>query len=181
MQPRNRFARPNARRIGTSKLLGDPAQNGMIVARTVLRHGAPVHCLGGEVRISVASHYVAIPSFRIRISLLHEGNSTKAVHQSSGEILIRQIAFESHTFLTIGIEQEHSRRPARGKAVEPSRVLLDVSLDGKEVLVNELGRLLIGIRLGIQPSTSSSSRSRAEIEQDGTALLHPRAPRLGAL
>lgn len=34
MQPRNRFARPNARRIGTSKLLGDPAQNRMIVART---------------------------------------------------------------------------------------------------------------------------------------------------
>ena len=171
MQPRNRFARPNARRIGTSKLLGDPAQNRMIVARTVLRHVAPVHCLGGEVRISVASHYVAIPSFRIRVSLLHESHSTKAVHQSSGEILIRQIAFESHTLLTIRIEQEHSRRPDRGKAVEPGRVLLDVSFDGKEVLVNELGRLLIGIRLGIQPSTSSSSRSRAEIEQDRTGLL----------
>jgi hypothetical protein len=55
--------------------------------------------------------------------------------------------------------------------VEPGRVLLDVSFDGKEVLVNELGRLLIGIRLGIQPSTSSSSRSRAEIEQDRTGLL----------
>ena len=37
--------------------------------------------------------------------------------------------------------------------------------------MNELGRLLIGIRLGIQPSTSSSSRSRAEIEQDRTGLL----------
>jgi hypothetical protein len=130
------------------------------------------------MRISVASHYVAIPSFRIRVSLLHEGHSTKAVHQSSGEILIRQIAFESHTFLTIRIEQEHSRRPDRGKAMEPGRVLLDVSLDWKEVFVNELGRLLIGIRLGIQPSTSSSSRSRAEIEQDRTGLLLRRSQAL---
>jgi hypothetical protein len=49
-------------------------------------------------------------------------------------------------------------------------VLLYVSFDGKEIFVNELGSLLIGIRLDIQPSTSSSSRSRAEIQQDGTGL-----------
>jgi hypothetical protein len=55
--------------------------------------------------------------------------------------------------------------------VEPGRVLLYVSFDRKEIFVNELGSLLIGIRLGIQPSTSSSSRSRAEIQQDGTGLL----------
>jgi hypothetical protein len=54
--------------------------------------------------------------------------------------------------------------------VEPGRVLLYVSFDRKEIFVNQLGRLLIGIRLGIQPSTSSSSRSRAEIQQDGTGL-----------
>jgi len=129
------------------------------------------------MRISVAGHHVAIPSFRIRVSRLQEGHSTKAVHQSSGEILIRQIAFESHTFLTIRIEQEHSRRPDRGKAMEPGRVLLDVSLEGKEVFVNELGRLLIGIRFSVQPSIGSSGRSRAEVQQDGAGLLLP--PRLG--
>jgi hypothetical protein len=163
MQPGNRFARPDTSWVDISKFLGDLAQNRMIVARTVLGHGPPVHCLGGEMRISVASHYFAIPSFCIRVSLLHEGHSTKAVHQSSGEILIRQIAFESHTLLTIGIEQQHSRRPDRSKAMEPSRVFLYVSFDGKEILVDELGSLLICIRLGIQPSTCTSSRRRAEI------------------
>jgi hypothetical protein len=171
MQPRNRFARPDAGRVDTSKFLGDLAQNNMIVARTILRHCPPVHCLGGEVRISIASDHIAIPSFRIHVSLLHEGNTTKAVHQSSIEVAIRQIAFQSHTLLAVAIEQVHSRRPDRSKAVEPGRVFLYVSFDGKEIFVNEFGSLLIGIRLGIQPSTSSSSRSRAEIQQDGTGLL----------
>jgi len=37
--------------------------------------------------------------------------------------------------------------------------------------VDELRSLLIFIRLGIQPSTGSSSRSRAEIQKDGAGLL----------
>jgi hypothetical protein len=103
----NPFCPPN--RICNGAHRGRNPCSAVVLRQLPSREGAPVHCLGGEVRISVASHYVAIPSFRIRVSLLHEGHSTKAVHQSSGEILIRQIAFESHTFLTIGIEQEHSR------------------------------------------------------------------------
>jgi len=39
-----------------------------------------------------------------------------------------------------------------------------VSFQRKEVFVDELRSLLIFIRLGIQPSTGSSSRSRAEIQ-----------------
>jgi hypothetical protein len=171
MQPRNRFARPDAGRVDASKFLSDLAQNSVIVARTILRYSPPVHCLGSEVRISIASDHVAVPSLRIRVPLLHEGNTTKAVHQSCIEIAIRQITFQSHTLLTLAIEQEHSRRPYRSKAVEPGRVFFYVSFDGKEIFVNEFGSLLIGIRLGIQPSTSSSSRSRAEIQQDGTGLL----------
>ena len=46
-----------------------------------------------------------------------------------------------------------------------------VSFDGKEVVVNEIGSLLICIRLGVQPSTGPSSRSRAEIQQDWAGLL----------
>ena len=37
--------------------------------------------------------------------------------------------------------------------------------------MDELCSLLIRIRLGIQPNTRSSSRSRAEVQQDGAALL----------
>jgi hypothetical protein len=49
--------------------------------------------------------------------------------------------------------------------------LLYVSFDGKEILADEFGSLLIFIRLGIQPSAGSSGRSRAEVQQDGAKLL----------
>jgi hypothetical protein len=50
-------------------------------------------------------------------------------------------------------------------------VFLDVSFYQKESFADELGSLLIFLRLGIQPSTGSSRRSRAEIQQDGAKLL----------
>jgi len=46
-------------------------------------------------------------------------------------------------------------------------VLFDVGFYRKEVFADELGSLLIFIRLGIQPSAGASRRSRAEIQQDG--------------
>jgi hypothetical protein len=55
--------------------------------------------------------------------------------------------------------------------VEPDWVFLDVSFYWKEVLVDKLICFLIFIRLGIQPSTRSSSRSRAEIQQYWLGLL----------
>ena len=66
---------------------------------------------------------------------------------------------------------EGSRRLDRIEAVEPCRVLFNVGLYRKEVFADELGSLLIFIRLGIQSSASSSRRSRAEIQQDGARLL----------
>jgi hypothetical protein len=50
-------------------------------------------------------------------------------------------------------------------------MFLDVSFYGKEILVDELVSFLVSIRLGIQPSTRSSGRSRAEVQQDGSGLL----------
>ena len=50
-------------------------------------------------------------------------------------------------------------------------MLFDVGFYRKEVFADEVGSLLIFIRLGIQPSASSSRRSRAEIQQDGARLL----------
>jgi len=46
-------------------------------------------------------------------------------------------------------------------------MFLNVSSYRKEILADEFGSLLIFIRLGIQPSTGSSRRSRAQVQQDG--------------
>jgi ribosomal protein L24E len=123
------------------------------------------------VRVCKASDHIAIPPRRFRIFLSHEGEATKAIHKGSAEIVVRRVAFQSHTLPAIAIEQEHRRSPDCIKAVEPGRVFLYVRFDGKKVLVDELGSSLICIRLGIQPSTCSSSRSRAEIQQDWAGLL----------
>ena len=55
--------------------------------------------------------------------------------------------------------------------MEPRRVLLDVRFDREEVGLDEIGRLLIRVRLGFQPSACPSSGRRAEIDQQRTSLL----------
>jgi hypothetical protein len=49
-----------------------------------------------------------------------------------------------------------------------------VRLHGKEILLDEVAGFLIFVGLGIQPSTSTSGRSGAEIHQDRTVLVFSR-------
>jgi hypothetical protein len=123
------------------------------------------------VRVSEASDDIAIPSFRIGVFLPNESQAPQTIPQSGREIAIWKVTFKAYTFLAIAIEQEHRWRPDCLKTVEPCRVFFYVSFKGKEVVVNEIGSLLICIRLGIQPSTCPSSRSCTEIQQDGARLL----------
>jgi hypothetical protein len=44
-------------------------------------------------------------------------------------------------------------------------MFLDVGFDRNKTRVDESGDFIICVRLGFQPSTCSSSRSRAEIEE----------------
>ena len=50
-------------------------------------------------------------------------------------------------------------------------MLFNVGFYRKKVFANELGSVLIFIRLGIQPNAGSSRRRRAEIQQDRARLL----------
>ena len=123
------------------------------------------------MRLGKASGHVGVPSFRIGVLLLDKGDPTETAHESGNEIIIRQIAFKSYLLFAIAVEKEHGRRPHCTKAMEPCRMFLDVSLYGQEVLVDKIVGFLVLIRLGIQPSTGPSSRSRAEIQQYGPGLL----------
>lgn len=71
------------------------------------------------------------------------------------------------------IEHEDGRRPLRvvalAKPDEGFRVIAHVKARGDEVLGDQLRHALIGVHLGIQPSTASSHRGGAEVEQDGLA------------
>jgi hypothetical protein len=50
-------------------------------------------------------------------------------------------------------------------------MFLDVGLYREEIRVDEVCDSFIRVRLGFQPSTGASSRSRAEVEKDRTARL----------
>ena len=57
-------------------------------------------------------------------------------------------------------------------------MFLDMSFYRQKILVDEICRLLIFVRLGIQPSTSSSRGCRAEVEQNRPILLFCHRKRL---
>jgi len=50
-------------------------------------------------------------------------------------------------------------------------MFLDMGFDGQEILVDEVGGLLVFVGLGIQPSTGASGGSRTEVQQNGALLL----------
>jgi len=51
--------------------------------------------------------------------------------------------------------------------MEVDGVFLDVRLDRKEILVDEGRDFIIGIGFGLQPNACASSRSSAEVKQQG--------------
>jgi hypothetical protein len=51
--------------------------------------------------------------------------------------------------------------------MEVGRVLLDVGLDRKEILIDEGRNFIVGVGFGLQPNARASSRSSAEVEQQG--------------
>jgi hypothetical protein len=58
-------------------------------------------------------------------------------------------------------------------ALEGIRIVFDVHTRRQKVLVHEADNALIRPHLGIQPSTASSHRGGAEIQEDGFVLLLP--------
>jgi hypothetical protein len=51
--------------------------------------------------------------------------------------------------------------------MEVNRVFLDVRFDGKKILIDEGRDFIVGIGFGLQPNARASSRSSAEVEQQG--------------
>src|SRR5213078_1115618 len=79
----------------------------------------------------------------------------------------------------VGIEQKNRRRPRRlvtfAVLLECRRIVLHVYAGGNKILIDKAHDALVGPHLGVQPSTATSHRRGAEIEQHGLPL------RLGVL
>ena len=62
------------------------------------------------------------------------------------------------------VKDQDRRGPGRVEPMEPRRMFLDVRLDREKIRVDGGCNTFIRVRLGFQPSTGASSRSRAEID-----------------
>ena len=143
----------------------------MIVRRAVSRHSAPEHCFGRKLRSAKLRNNLVVPPFGLVKFFSHECEPPEGASQCGVEVAWRQVAFESKTFLADTIKDKNRRHPDRVEPMEPRGVLLDVRFDREELRLDELGRLLIGVRLGFRPSACASSRRGAEIDQQWMALL----------
>jgi hypothetical protein len=80
------------------------------------------------------------------------------------KLILRQVAFDPMLFGARRIQDQDRRGPDRIEPIEPRRMFFDVRLDREKIRVDKARNPFIRVRLGFQPSTSASRRSRAEIE-----------------
>jgi hypothetical protein len=89
------------------------------------------------------------------------------------KVVRRQITLELMALGAIGVEHLNRWRPLRAEAFEYFWLLLDVDLYGEVMGIDEILHSRVRVNLGIQPSASSSHRSRVKIHQK-RALAGPR-------
>ena len=142
-EPRDRLGCPHVVRIAAAELFGHFAQYGVVVGRFVVRHRAPIQRLGRKMRLGEARDYVVVPTLRIRILFVHEGDAAEAVLKSGDKVCVWQIAFQSHAFFAIAVEEKDGRRPNGIKAMKQDWAFFDMGGYGKEVLMDEICDLLI--------------------------------------
>jgi len=136
----------------------------VIVGSFVVAYRAPVASFRRRGGVRVLRHYFAIDSFGVRPSLLFERNPRQADLKLCLELLLGKIALDAVPFRALGIQDQNCRGPGCVEAMEPGRMFLDVSLYGEEIRLDKGRDAFIRVRFGFQPSTSSSSGSRAEVE-----------------
>jgi hypothetical protein len=90
-----------------------------------------------------ARDHVAIPALRIGVFLAHECDPAKTIRKSTEKISVRQIAFQAHALFTVAVQKKHGGCPHSFETVEPGWMFLDVRFDGKKILLDEAGGLLL--------------------------------------
>jgi hypothetical protein len=136
----------------------------VIAGLSVPAYGEPVERFRRRPRLGSRNRLVM--PFRVRPLFAHERNAPESKLQVRLKLGFRQIAFDPEALDATGIHHDHGWRPNRVEAVKPDGMLLDVGFYRKEIVVDKAGDFFVGIRLGLQPSASASSGSRAEIEQN---------------
>jgi len=165
MRPGQTLQCPLVVGIFRSQLYGYLAQHGVIIRSFVMAHTAPVDRFSGNGGVRIILRHAGVALLRIRPFLVHESYACEAHFQTRAEPVLWQVAFDAITLDGAGVHYQNGRRPKCVEAMEPRRMLFDVSFERNKVLMDEACDFLVAVGLGFQPSTSASSRRRREVNQ----------------
>ena len=136
----------------------------MIVRSLIVADRPPIASFRRRERVRIFLDHLTIESFGVGPPLLLKSNPRQGHCKLRRELVLRQVALDPVPLSALGVEDQNRRGPGRIEAMKPGGMLFDVSLDGEKIRVDKGCDTLVRVRLGFQPSTSPSSRSRAEIQ-----------------
>jgi len=158
-----RLESPDRVREPLLQLVHDQTQRRRIVGRAVFAHRAPVHSLRRKVRRTL--RHLPVPALRLHKPLRHELDPPEAHPEPDPEFAAGKIAFQAPHLDRPRRQDEDGRSPADVEAAEQAGLLVDIHSKRNEMPVDEIGSLVVPIRLGLQPNAAASSRRGAEVEE----------------
>lgn len=167
--PYGRFLRPGTVKISLAELSCGITKRGCIVGRLVTRYACPVQRFSGRIGVGTRLHQLIELALSFVETARRERHVAETQHQLCEEIVSRKEPFNAMSFLTGRIKQKNRRGPlctvSLPETLELLLLLADMHTYRYEVLLDQARHSFIRIHLGIQPSTTGSQWSRAEIEQ----------------
>jgi hypothetical protein len=166
MHPDRGFPGPLAPGIPLPEYLSGGLQLVGLVRGLVPGHSGPVAALGRGTGLGMTLADAVEALLCGPEVLMLEGQLAQTEFQLGQKVVDRKEAFDAVPLDTLRIEEELGRRPEGLEPFEGLGLSLYVSLDRNEIPGDGVNDVLIGVNLGLQPSTSRSHRGGAEIEQD---------------
>lgn len=138
----------------------------------------PVEGLRSRIRIGQCAQEVLVDILRFFPLLARKGGVGEPQLQLAEKVVRRKKALELMAFDARRIQHLNRWRPLRTESLERLWLVFGVDSYGYVIVIDETFDVRVRINLGIQPSASSSHRSRAEIDQH-RALNGPRLCKCG--
>src|SRR6266850_7872992 len=172
--PHRRLLRPRAVLIPLGKRAAGRLERRRIPRCLIRRDTRPVQRFGRCIGPRELLHDFAEPALGLGPLLLGKRQLRSSQHQLRQQVIRGKETLNAVLRDAVRIEQQNRRGPRRpeprAEALEGLSFVLHVYAGGKKVLVDEADDTLIRPHLGIQPSTATSHRRGAEVEENGLAL-----------
>jgi hypothetical protein len=164
-RPYRSFFRPSAASVTRFECFCRLLQRCWITAALVTGNTAPVERFRSGIRFRQSAQDLVVRGLRLFPLLPRKRRIGQAKLQLSKKVVWRQITFELMALGAVGIEHLYGWCPLRAEAFEYFRLLFNVDLYREVMGVDKVLDAGVRINLGIQPSASSSHRSRVKIHQ----------------